>query len=106
VIAGGRSAGGGLFEGAEGVGGLGVRLLGVLQGVVGLFQLAAQRRLVELGGLEVAELAGGVVDHLAGGVTLLLDQRELAPCRLDVDPARVEGAAGRLGGVGQLAGSL
>ena len=88
---------GGLLDGAHGVVGLGVRLLGVAEGVAGVLELAAQRGLVELGRLEVAELPSGVVDHLAGGVALLLDQHELAVGRLDVGAAGVEGAPRLLG---------
>ena len=95
---------GGLLDAAHRVVGLGVGLLGVAQGVAGVLELAAQRGLVELGRLEVAELAGRVVDHLAGGVALLLDEDELAPRRLDVGAAGVEGAPCLLGRVGELAG--
>ena len=95
---------GGLLDAAHRVVGLGVGLLGVAQGVAGVLELAAQRGLVELGRLEVAELAGRVVDHLPGGVALLLDEDELAPRRLDVGAAGVEGAPCLLGRVGELAG--
>ena len=69
-------------------------------------ELAAQRGLVELGRLEVAQLAGRVVDHLGGGVALLLDEHQLGVRRLDVGAAGVEVPPGVLGRVGELAGTL
>ena len=105
VVAGAGTGGGGLLDAAHRVVGLGVGLLGVAQARGGPF--SSSRRsvgLVELGRLEVAELAGRVVDHLAGGVALLLDEDELAARRLDVGAAGVEGAPCLLGRVGELAG--
>jgi hypothetical protein len=106
VVAGGGAGRGGLLDRTQYVAGLGVGQLGVLQGVVGHLELAAQRRFVELGGLEVAQLARRVVDHLPRGLALLLDEDELAARRLDVGAAGVEGAARLLGGVGELARAL
>ena len=92
VLAAGGPAGGGLLDGEEGVGGLGLGVLGGPQLVAGGLELAPQRRLVELGGLEVAQLVGGVVDHLRGGGPLLLDEGQLVVRVLHQGPALLQGA--------------
>ena len=106
VVAGGGPVGGLLLDLAQDVAGLAVGLLGIAQAHAGPLELAAQRGLVQLGGLQLGELAAGVVDHLARGLALLVDERQLAPGGLDLGPAGVEGPAGLLGRVGELAGPL
>ena len=77
VLAAGGPAVGGLLDGLQGLVRLGLGVLGGPQLVAGGLELAAQRRLVQLGGLEVAQLVRGVVDHLGGRGPLLLDEGEL-----------------------------
>ena len=87
--------------------GLGVGGLGVAQGLAGRLELAAQRRLVELGRLEVARAGGPASSIIWPAASRCSSTRhQLAVGGLDVGAAGVEVAPGLLGGVGELAGPL